>query len=113
MQMWLCIKFLRIHAWKKACTSQSHKADVIAGPFNGHGFDFLIHGVSKPQAKSMSDNVADSGNTGNNNTGVGLTLDLLDKVFEDVLLLLPVFPPLQTAFPSNPEICSRQGDCKS
>ncbi|RZC77937.1 hypothetical protein C5167_002140, partial [Papaver somniferum] len=86
MQMWLCFKCLHIHAWKKACTSKLHKADVIAGPFNGHDAEFLIHGVLKPRAGGVSDNAVESGSScdssGLNDAVVGLSLDMLHTVFQ-------------------------------
>ncbi|XP_026410257.1 uncharacterized protein LOC113305438 isoform X1 [Papaver somniferum] len=93
MQMWLCMKCLRIHAWRKTCTSELHKADVIAGLFNGNGADFLIHGVSKPQAVSSYDSAVESGNTGDNDAVVGLSLDMLNTVFQRRITTTASVPP--------------------
>ncbi|XP_026456110.1 uncharacterized protein LOC113357059 isoform X3 [Papaver somniferum] len=40
------------HTWKMACKNKLHSADVVPGPFNGIGADFLIHGVTKPRNAS-------------------------------------------------------------
>ncbi|XP_026457446.1 uncharacterized protein LOC113358136 [Papaver somniferum] len=84
MQMWLCIQCLHIHAWNKACTSKSHPSDVIA--------DFLIHGVTKPHIDALSNNM-ESGSTYTNDASVGLTLDMLDTVFQRRITTIASIPP--------------------
>lgn len=46
---------MRLHGWKKACNCRRGVAhgdvlhgDVVAGPFNIEGVEFLLHGLDKP-----------------------------------------------------------------
>lgn len=47
LRMWVCCRCLHLHAWRISCKGKEgsiHK-DIIAGPFNGEGDDFLFHGL--------------------------------------------------------------------
>ncbi|KAI3891324.1 hypothetical protein MKX03_023221, partial [Papaver bracteatum] len=81
MQCWLCTRCMTTHTWKMACKNKLHSADIIPGPFNGIGADFLIQGVSKPyvdHAPVESDATSDPESV----EAVILTVELLNKLLQ-------------------------------
>lgn len=98
--MWLCLKCMHIHAWKKACMSNSRPADVIAGPLNGNGADFIIHGVVKPPYNASSSYAT---NTDSNPLdapdAVLLTMEMLDRVMrKHITTIISIPPPCRLQF---------------
>lgn len=93
LQLWICIKCLHTHAWRKSCRDPIHIGEVIAGPFNGTGADFLIHDTAKPQPsctmEPYADDVlaADVGDAGN------LTVEMLDLQFQRKIQTTVCIPP--------------------
>lgn len=91
--MWLCTKCFHIHVYRKACTSKLHQSEVIAGPFNGHGADFLIHGVLRLPAGDLPHNDSTHDYASEYSAEIGLTLELLDMVFQRRITTVSSIPP--------------------
>lgn len=86
--MWLCIKCLQVHAWKKTCASKSHPAEIIAGPLNEASCaNFLIHGTAKPLASS---NLSEESTP--TNAAIDLTVDLLNLIFQKQVRTIASIP---------------------
>lgn len=74
------MKCLHTHVWRKACRDPSHISEVINGPFNDIGANFLIHGTAKPQPQHALNAEYDSTPT---EEAVGtLTVEMLDLIFQ-------------------------------
>ncbi|XP_026413018.1 uncharacterized protein LOC113308770 [Papaver somniferum] len=94
MQGWLCIKCLRIHAWRMTCRSQIHPAEDIAGPFNGLSADFLIHGAEKPQVESpVTVDTTETNTPVVDDVAAGLTVELLNNMLRKQITTTVSIPP--------------------
>lgn len=91
IQLWICLQCLHTHAWRKACRDPIHISEVINGPFNGNGVDFLIHGAEKPQPQIPRD-VVDA-NVGEEMVVGILTIELLDLLFQRQIPTTVSIPP--------------------
>lgn len=86
--MWLCGDCMKVQSWKRPC--RPHNGNILNGPFNGRHADFLIHGIDKPQAASnLAEVDASEGSLEPN----GLSLELLDSVFQKQFTTTSSIPP--------------------
>ncbi|XP_026457873.1 uncharacterized protein LOC113358495 [Papaver somniferum] len=90
MQIWLCIKCLQIHSWKKkTCMDKSHPADIVAGPLKGNnGAYFLIHGTSKPATYTVEPDVCN-----HDNHAIELTVEMYHLAFLKRVTTIVSIPP--------------------
>ncbi|XP_026391624.1 uncharacterized protein LOC113287160 [Papaver somniferum] len=89
MQSWLCIKCLRIHAWKKSRQDSSHSHEVITGPLNDHGVEFLILDTVKPQTPPLVESIDGINGT----VAATLSLETLDLIFQRQITTTVSIPP--------------------
>ncbi|XP_026442615.1 uncharacterized protein LOC113342224 [Papaver somniferum] len=84
MQLWLCIKCLHTHTWRKACRDPSHICEVINGPFNGSGADFLIHGATKPQrcTNHITGDGPESSKPNSGDDTLHITVEMLNTILQ-------------------------------
>lgn len=92
LQKWLCTKCMILHAWSKPC--RMHEGDITAGPYDDGDVKFLIHGIDKPLPYTPATHaVLDE------DAQVGLTLDLLNRVFQkQIPTVSSIRPPCRLHF---------------
>lgn len=94
LRMWLCCRCMHLHAWSMPCRGRQGvvHGEVIVGPLNGDGEDFLLHSLVKPgsSASLTLSNVVSCVDSTNGveslllsvDTGVLLSTDLLNVIFQ-------------------------------
>lgn len=91
--MWLCFPCMHYYSWKRPC--RDYAGGVLSVPFNSRSADFIIYGVYKPKVQTSTPNGCDGTSTSTNieDASMGLSLELLNKIFQKQITTTSSIPP--------------------